>query len=73
MLEATHAGRRGTARFERTVSSKLKQMIAQGFLLNPEVSPPGLVADMSAALRSCNSDCKSLYMTIMDAIDRHVK
>jgi len=73
-LQAFHAMHLGKPRFERTVSSKLKQMISQGFLSNPAVSPPGLVSEMSAALRMPQEEISSaaLYAAIHNAIERHL-
>eukprot|EP00951_Prasinocladus_malaysianus_P015134 scaffold115864_cov25-Prasinocladus_malaysianus.AAC.1 len=68
--EAKHAG---TARYHRTLTSRLKQMICHSFTMNPEVSPEAMVEEMSLALRSPSDSPERLYESIMLSINKHMR
>jgi len=69
-LTASQQGHAGTARYERTVCGKLKQMIAQGFLTNRDVCPGELVDSMENLLRTSNASSDALFQMILNSIER---
>jgi hypothetical protein len=71
-LTESQKSQAGTRRYERTVSSKLKQMIAMGFLSNDHVCAPQLVSAMGRVLRTDSVTSETLIKDMLDGIDAHM-
>uniref|UniRef100_A0A061RNI6 tRNA-dihydrouridine(47) synthase [NAD(P)(+)] n=2 Tax=Tetraselmis sp. GSL018 TaxID=582737 RepID=A0A061RNI6_9CHLO len=68
-LKRLHPKHKGKPSFERMLRSKLKQIIANGFLTNVEVVPPKLVKSMTDLLTTSEYCSDRIYESIRTAIE----